>query len=561
MPMRGRLEYEMSGIASVLKGRTFQVPIYQRSYAWDKAEVSDFWDDLKHAIDSGEPDYFLGTLVLTPDKTTGRTTIIDGQQRLATTSILLAVLRDVYRERGEDELADEIQKDYLSWFDRRSKEREPRLVLNEEDDPFFRDLIVEDGKPPKPTRDSHERLEAAYANLKDCLRLDVGEHGKRGDDRLLMWADYLDEQASVITVTVPTEADAFVIFETLNDRGAPLTLGDLLKNYLFMKSGSRLETVKTNWVQALASMDLSAENELFITFLRHHWSSTEGAIRERELYSRIKDAISSAAQAVKYTSELTEAAKLYRAITEPGDDHWGEKGFGASARTNVRTLLDLGLEQNRPLLLAVMQHFTVKEQQKTLKALVAWSVRGLVVGGIGGGQTERAYCDAAVRVRKGTIKDTKALLKELTAIVPDNREFEDEFARARQTKPKIARYIQLALERAKRGDAEPELVPNEDAEQVNLEHILPRNPTTTEWPQFAPEDVSHWANRLGNHTLLKKSENANIGNKRWSVKQQILAKSSLTLTKEAGAAQSWDKNAIIARQKRLAKLALKTWPR
>jgi hypothetical protein len=558
MPTRGRIEYEMSGIASILTGHTFQVPIYQRSYAWDKAEVADFWDDLKHAIDSREPDYFLGTLVLTPDEQAGRTTIIDGQQRLATTSLLLAALRDVYEERGEDELAGETQKAYLSWFDRRTKEREPRLILNEEDDTFFRQLII-DRSSPNANRDSHERMAAAYRVLQEGLKEDIAEHGSRAEDRLLAWADYLDRQASVITVTVPTEADAFVIFETLNDRGAPLTLGDLLKNYLFMRSGKRLDTVKTCWVQALTAMDLSAENELFITFLRHHWSSKEGAVRERELYGKIKDAVSSSAQAVKYAEELAKAAKLYRAITEPGDDHWAQQGFGATAATNVQTLLDLGLEQNRPLLLAVMQHFSIKEQRSTLRALVSWSVRGLIVGGIGGGQTERAYCEAAVKVRSGTIKNTKALLRELGNIIPEDSDFAEAFSRARQTKPKIARYIQLALERTSRGEREPELVPNTDADAVNLEHILPRSPAAKDWPDFAPEEVGQWANRLGNHTLLKKTQNGSIGSKPWSFKRPILAGSSLALTKQAAEATSWDKSAVTARQKKLAKLAVKTW--
>jgi hypothetical protein len=551
----------MKGIATVLKDLTFLVPIYQRSYAWTDGAVEDFWEDLKHAIDAGEPDYFLGTLVLTPDEDSGRTTIIDGQQRLATTSLLLAALRNVYHARDEDALADEVQKDYLSWLDRRSKEREPRLLLNAEDDPFFRELVVEEGKPPTPSRESHERLAAAYKNLQARLEADLADHGRRGDKRLLDWADYLDKQASVITVTVPTVADAFVIFETLNDRGARLTLGDLLKNYLFMKAEAKLETVKTSWLQALAAMDLSAEDDVFITFLRHHWSSKEGAVRERELYGKIKESVASSAQAAKYAKELADAAKLYRAITEPGDDHWGKSGFGKSARTNVQTLLDLELEQNRPLLLAVMQHFTVAEQKRTLRALVSWSVRGLVVGGIGGGQSERVYCDAAVKVRSGHVKTKDELQVELKTIVPDDGDFEDEFSRARQTKPKIARYIQLTLERAQCGKSEPELVPNDDAEQVDLEHILPRNAKASDWPAFPPEDVSTWANRLGNHTLLKKTQNNKIGNKAWAVKKPILAKSSLALTKKTAQMQDWDKGAIGARQKMLAKLAVKAWPR
>lgn len=218
----------MTGIAALLRAETFRVPIYQRSYAWEELEVLDFWEDLKQAIDAKEPDYFLGTLVLTPDSENGRTIIIDGQQRLATTSLLLAAVRDIYSEWEEVEAATETEKAYLSWFDRRTKDHEPRLVLNAEDDSFFRELIVNDDAPAA-TRDSHERISEAYAILCDRLKRDVSEHGKRAEERLLAWADYLDTQALVITVSVPTEADAFVIFETLNDRGAPLTLGDFAK--------------------------------------------------------------------------------------------------------------------------------------------------------------------------------------------------------------------------------------------------------------------------------------------------------------------------------------------
>jgi hypothetical protein len=74
------------------------------------------------------------------------------------------------------------------------------------------------------------------------------------------------------SLPVPTEADAFVIVETLNDRGADLTIGDLRKNYLFMRAGRRLDTVKSSLAAAPAGLDISAENELFISF-----SGTTGA--------------------------------------------------------------------------------------------------------------------------------------------------------------------------------------------------------------------------------------------------------------------------------------------
>ena len=551
----------MVGIATALSGDEYRVPIYQRSYAWKETAVEDFWDDLRQAMDAGDPDYFLGTIVLTGDSDGRRTTVIDGQQRLVTTSLLLAALRDVWAEREEDEQAADIEKSYLSVFDRRSRTREPRLTLNEEDDTFFRELAIEKNGKPSATRESHERLEWALNYLRLQLTEDAAAHGKRAEERLVAWTEFMDDKATVITVTVPTEADAFVIFETLNDRGARLTIGDLLKNYLFMRAKDRLETVKITWVQALAELDLSAENDEFVMFLRHHWSSIHGAVRERDMYRAIKEEITSPAKATKYAAQLAEAAKLYAALQSATDAYWAASHFTSSVRANVESLNRLDLEQNRPLLLAVMAHFSRRELRRTLKALVSWSVRGIVVGGIGGGRTEKAYCDAAVKVREGKIKTTEALLVELSNIVPKDAEFQDAFARARQTKASVARYMQLAMERAKTDETEPELVPNANEDQVNLEHILPQRAKANDWPAFTPDEVPSMSQRIGNHCLLRKTENAKLGNKPWTTKRPVLATSSLELTKSASCVTDWDPAAIKRRQAVLAKLALKTWPR
>jgi len=561
MPSGGRLQYDLVGIATALASAEYRVPTYQRSYAWKETQVQDFWDDLRQAMDAGDPDYFLGTLVLTTgDANERRITIIDGQQRLATTSLFLAALRDVWAGRDEDEQAEDLEKNYLSVFDRRAKTREPRLTLNEEDDPFFRDLVI-DQSAPAAVRESHERLEWALDYLAAQLTEDADSHGKRAEDRLIAWAEFMDEKATVITVTVPSEADAFVIFETLNDRGARLTVGDLLKNFLFMRSKDRLETVKTSWVQALNELDLSAENEDFVTFLRHHWSSMHGAVRERDMYRAIRDDITTPAKAAKYAKQLAEAADLYAALNSPSDPYWTAKHFSTSARANVETLNRLDLEQNRPLLLAVMEHFAAKELRRTLQALVSWSLRGIVVGGIGGGRTEKAYCDAAVKVREGKIKTAEELLSELSNIVPTDAVFQEEFARARQTKAGISRYILLALERAHSGGKEPELVPNANEDEVNLEHILPQRAKSADWRAFTMDQLASMAQRIGNHVLLKKTENAKIGNKPWLAKKPVLARSSLKLTRVASKSADWNPATISARQKTLARLAVTTWPR
>ena len=157
-----------------------------------------------------------------------------------------------------------------------------------------------------------------------------------------------------------------------------------------------------------------------------------------------------------------------------------------------------------------------------------------------------------MKVRSGAIKDSTGLLRELAAIIPDDRTFQAEFATFRLTRTRISRYLLRSLECSLRGTKEPEMVPNANEDEVNLEHILPRNAKPAEWPTFDPEELGPWANRFGNHCLLKKSENAKIGNKPWSAKKPTLTASSLRLTKRAG-------KKLTGRRQR-SKSASDSWP-
>lgn len=558
MPIQGGIDFELKGIATVLEEAVFSVPTYQRSYAWELVNIDDFWNDLVGSLDSdGSEDYFLGSIVLTRESDS--LVVIDGQQRLATTSLFLAALRTVAREEGKTAFANEVTSKFLIDFDFDEEEDVPRLRLNAIDDPVFRQLAADGtvGAAGDNRPESHMRLLAAYDSLLEHLRDDFRLHTE--GNRLASWLKLLREDALVIRLIVPHESEAFLIFETLNARGQDLTIGDLLKNYLFGRAGNRLATVQKDWIESLAELDVSSENDLFVTFLRQYWSSRYGLVRERDLYRAIKERVSTPTAVAEFAAELKTAAGLYAALLNSSDEYWSK--FGTSGRDNVDTLLRLDLEQHRPLLLAVMAYFTDAELKKTLKALVSWSVRILILGRLGSGTSEKAYCEAAVKVRKGEIKTESDLLAELGSIVPTDTEFQEAFETARVTKATVARYLLNALERESIGQKEPELVPNKNEEEVNLEHILPKNAKKTEWPTFEPDSVLTWAHRVGNLALLKAGANGKIGNKKWSVKQPILANSELKLTAAAAAEPDWTAPAIATRQRTLAALAVKTWPR
>jgi hypothetical protein len=287
MDATSRIQFGLRGIATELKERLLAVPVYQRSFAWTKEQVAEFWTDLRDALSNDPPEYFLGTIVLTRAGS-NKATVIDGQQRLATTAILIAAIRDEYRARGDDKRAKIVQDDFLSTADLTTATDVAKIQLNSDDCRFFEQRIVCGVVTESPTKQSHQLILDAYNYVREEVTSLCQAAGKAWEKQLTAWISFLRDAAMAMVLTVPTDADAYLIFETLNDRGADLTIADLLKNYLFGRAGTKLDAVRDGWMQVLGALDISAENALFTTFLRHYWSSKHGAIRERELYKSIK---------------------------------------------------------------------------------------------------------------------------------------------------------------------------------------------------------------------------------------------------------------------------------
>lgn len=130
----------------------------------------------------------------------------------------------------------------------------------------------------------------------------------------------------------------------------------------------------------------------------------------------------------------------------------------------------------------------------------------------------------------------------------------------RVTKNSQARYYLCAIEKSMVGEKDPELVLNDDAKQVNLEHVLPQNPSKGEWEDFTADEATAYAYRLGNMTLLRRSENQKLGNGQWPEKREVLTNSKLKLNYGMEKIDTWDKDTIDLRQNLLSELAVKVWP-
>ena len=120
--------------------------------------------------------------------------------------------------------------------------------------------------------------------------------------------------------------------------------------------------------------------------------------------------------------------------------------------------------------------------------------------------------------------------------------------------PQILRNTQK-----ERGDSDPELVPNPNANVVNLEHVLPQNASSS-WSHIPLDEQVLLLKRIGNMALMKSKLNAKAANDSFASKRAFYAKSEFRLTKQLAAGNTWNRRRVERRQEDLADLAVKTWP-
>lgn len=559
---KGSILFEHKGIGKALAHNRFRVPLNQREYSWEDQHVLDLLQDFSSAIATNKATYFLGTIVLTAGDTASPE-VCDGQQRLATTSILLAAIRDYFHAHQDDARATSIETEFLSNIDCDTTAKVPRLTLNVDDNEFFRSYVLaRPGTPERavlPTKDSHRRVaiasKLAAQHVKDILKPHKSENQVQV---LLDWRRFIEDGAQVILLRVPEDLDAFMMFETLNDRGLETSKADLLKNRLFKRAGpARIGEAQQKWASMKGVLESLGIEDITVTYLRHLLITIYGPTREREVMDRVKRELDSQQKAIEFLDTLAASANDYAAVLNASHRKWN--AYGETTRRHIHTINHhLRVEQIRPLMFAVAKHFTMKEAKKAFRLFVSWSVRFLIAGGRGG-LLDRNYAVVAQKVGTGKVKTAVELNKAMEDVLPTDTTFQAAFAEARISQGFLARYLLRALELQAKRDPEPELVPNEEQESINLEHVLPDNPGTN-WPGIDPEIASAFCRRIGNQVLLKVTQNSMIGNKSFADKKPILKASGYLLTSQIADKNSWGVNEINERQIKLAELAVKTWP-
>ena len=544
-------------------GRSYRVPPYQRDYSWSEEHWEDLWNDIADLRSRPEDRHYLGALVV-EGKSDREFLVIDGQQRLATLSLLaLAVIAklgaladhgidpDANTERGK-----ELRNRFIGEKDPASLVESSRLYLNETDNAFYQDYLVQLRKPLNP-----RALPTSNRLLRNCFRYFAGQldslEDLRGDGQAIagLLSETVARQILFILITVDDELNAYTVFETLNARGLGLTTTDLLKNYLFsrIRVPADLEVLQRRWRSLVATVN----QERFPEFLRYHLLCELPKVRSQRLFKLVRDRTRTAADVFKLIDDLERRAELFAAVSDPNHGYWTDL---PGAKEYIRDLNLFRVRQAIPLLFAAWESFSGNDFVRVLKLVSVISFRYTVVNGLNPNALESVYHRAAKAVMEGSAGTPAAVFDHLKPIYVDDERTRQNFAllavNTRGQRKKLAKYILARLERDAAGRAcDPETDPG------TIEHILPENPADAWEEAFPAERWEASVYRLGNLTLLEPAANRNVGNSIYTGKLDAYRNSAYALTRQLPemAPERWTPELMDERQRRIAERAVHLW--
>jgi hypothetical protein len=546
-------------------GKSYSVPPYQRDYSWKDEHWEDLWEDLM-TIEANREDHYMGALVLESGERK-QFRIIDGQQRMATLSILILACADYLYELAKEgvepaenrERAELLEGRYVGSKDEASLRITPKLKLNNNDDDFFQ-LNLAQRKPPqggvRGLRDSERLLWECFQFFKRKVQ-EKFSRKKKGEDVAGFVSEVVTERLVFISVRVQDQLSAYTVFETLNARGLELTETDLLKNYLLSLadrlSKSQMDPVLRQWARITARVGIAS----FPDFLRHHLNSHREYVRQKQLFKTIKRDVTTLDHVFALLDRLEKDAAWFEALSDFSSQFWLDY---QGAREQVRALNLFNVSQFTPLVLAAKDVFTAP--QDLVEILRYCAVLSVRFNGVGRRSThilEEIYNRAALEVRRGTATTLAAVRQALRPIYVPDDEFEADFSalrlRNRSTSGKRLRYLLAKIEKQLSGADV-----NDEGMTATVEHILPENPSEVGWEQFTAEAHERSYERVGNYSLLERGLNGQqAGNAAFAQKQHVYGQSQYRTSKELAQYSDWTEETIAKRQGEMAKVAKSIW--
>jgi len=510
-------------------GKVYKVPPFQRDYSWTEENWEDLWEDILNiTITSTNPPHYMGALIFKPGDNEDEWIIVDGQQRLATLTVVAVAGIAFLEKLIENKIDEDNNRERVSLFSSKFIGEKDATSL------FYRSKL------------HFKSFEYFYKNI------DEDFNGDRGEKIANFLENIISKKLIFIQITVEDDLSAYTVFETLNARGIELAPTDLLKNYLFsLIPRADLPIVEEKWYRIVNLVGF----EKFPMFLRYYINSYRKIVRKERLFKEIKSEVRTSENTIELLDDLENIAYFYAALQNPYDEFWNDFYNKNDIIKRLESLNLFRVSQHLPLLIAVYRHKKELLQQ-ALRIATVISFRYNIIGKLNPNDLEKAYNNVAMKISKGEITTGKEIFDTLKSIYINDEQFVSMFGLAslntRRNK-KIVKHILLSIEKQLSGNTY-DLYDS----SITIEHILPENPTEDWLESFEGEEIENYVYRLGNLTLLESSKNRDIDNKDFQDKLSIYKSSKLKITNDINF-DEWNRNTIYIRQKKLAEVAKEIW--
>lgn len=534
-------------IRGVLDSKTrYVVPDYQRRYDWQEDKVMSLWEDLLVVylddLEYERQEYLLGPIVLLAKD--NHMDIIDGQQRLVTLTLLFCAFRESlkpYLEKQDEKnhYIQQIIKDVEILINMNSNKI---IDLNHANDDALFGQICSGEISNLKTRSKLVRNYQTILNLSEelCKKCEIDKPEKRQDgiDKLAHIIRELQDRISFVCMTVYNEDYSHQIFESLNSKGQKLKQADLIKSHILdtIPEKQQRTLMQDRWSKIMDGTNGKIKSDqLIYTSMLSRTGESDKDVAKRELYKEIKKQCKTENDVQKFVMNLEEDAKIFKNLVEPDMiPGIGKHHFFKHSLHGLNQLRAVYFK--RPMMAACREWgFHDLKTRKLAECLVKFFF------------VYRTICklDIDLLRRNSKIMTKQIINKEdlnhilwtlLKRDTPDGERnyvepdmFIKKFPEHILDSQSEAKYIFTSFEHHLQ---KPRGL-NVDDQNLNIEHIFPKNPSLDDWPNS--DELKDHIDRLGNQTLLLGPWNSTLSNHGFEEKLQgIKTKNSIVGYQQSG---------------------------
>lgn len=541
----------------------FEIPDFQRPYAWTTEQVEELFTDLVSAMQDARKtgaasQYFLGSIVLIKNDRDPKSSVVDGQQRLSTLTMLFAVLRAVMPDAADD-ITDFLYKKGKPSL---GEKNEYRLTAREEDTEFFRTFIQEPGGIARLVASTDKYEDSRLRYRENATLLLEKANDLPSAERDALWR-FLASDCSLVVISTPDLEAAYRIFSVLNNRGLDLAPIDIIKAEILgsirrIAGEEQGRTYAKKWSEIESTLGRDAYGELF------------GHIRT--IYAKQKQRATLVKEFQDYVTEYKVPLDLIDKVIKPYAEVWDfvrDADFEATelAETINDYLSWLNRVDFKDWVPPALIYFKRFRQSPTLLVAFFKSLERLtyffLITKVGVNDRIEAYADLTMEIEPEAFNGDLAMLETLTLTDDQKIKFIEALNGDIYKKlPKARMALVLRLE-ALVSDGSKKQAFN----HLSLEHVLPQTPpVSSDWVKWFPneEERESWTHRLANLVPLHIRKNPAARNFAFLTKKDVYfmgkgTASPFILTNEVRAEESWKPDLLVKRQKRLVGVFSDHW--